>query len=66
VTFFGVGKRRCVGEILARAETYLFFASLVLSFRFRPEKAHARLDFAPINGLIQYPKPFSVIVESRM
>ena len=31
--YFGTGNRRCVGEILARAEQYLFFVSLLQNFR---------------------------------
>ncbi len=63
MTFFGVGKRRCVGEVLARAEAYLFFASLILAFKFK--STGSAPDFMSINGIVQYPKPFSVIIEPR-
>ena len=29
VIYFGTGKRRCVGEILGRAEMYIFSAALI-------------------------------------
>lgn len=32
VIYFGIGKRRCVGEILGRAEAYLFAATLLQRF----------------------------------
>ena len=31
---FGIGRRRCLGESLARMENFLFFANLLLNFRF--------------------------------
>ena len=36
VIYFGTGKRRCVGEILARAQMYLFTAALIQAFKFLP------------------------------
>ena len=33
VMIFGVGKRRCIGEVLARAEVYLAFCNLVRRFK---------------------------------
>ena len=34
VIYFGTGKRRCTGEILARAEMYIFAASLLQAYKF--------------------------------
>jgi len=34
VIYFGTGKRRCVGEILGRAEMYIFSAALIKAFKF--------------------------------
>ena len=36
VIYFGTGKRRCVGEILGRAEMYLFAVGLLQAFKFAP------------------------------
>ena len=49
VIYFGTGKRRCAGEILGRAEVYLFSASLLQTLKMRaPEDADstARLSQA--------------------
>ncbi|XP_012877754.1 PREDICTED: cytochrome P450 2J2 [Dipodomys ordii] len=35
---FGIGKRVCLGEQLARSELFIFFTSLVQKFTFRPPK----------------------------
>ena len=47
VIYFGTGKRRCVGEILGRAEMYIFAAALIkvhiCGWRegaIRPENSH--------------------------
>ena len=37
---FGLGKRACMGEPLARKEVFLFFVSLVQRLRFLPPRDH--------------------------
>ena len=64
VVLFGVGKRRCPGEILARAEIFLLLASIVQAIRLRPVPG-AKLDQDPIPGLVFYPGEFQVIPEPR-
>ena len=34
---FGIGKRQCLGETLARTELFLFFTALVHAYTFLPE-----------------------------
>lgn len=36
VMLFGMGKRRCIGEVIARNEVYLFLAILVQKLQFLP------------------------------
>ncbi len=35
ICYFGIGRRRCIGEILAKAEQYLFFVQLIQRFKMR-------------------------------
>ena len=63
VVFFGVGKRRCAGEVLARAEMYLFFVAVFQSFKF--EAADDFEPAPPVAGLIYYPPQFSAKIEAR-
>ncbi len=61
---FGIGKRRCMGEILARSETFLFTVGLVQNFEFKQVKGVApNLD--PVSGMVSYPKEFDAIVKPR-
>lgn len=52
---FGFGKRRCPGEILARAEYFLFTVILLQTFRF---EAVGPTDLPCIPGLVFTPAPF--------
>ena len=38
---FGIGKRRCLGETLAKAELYMFFTGVVGRFKLEHESALA-------------------------
>ena len=65
VCFFGIGKRRCVGEILGRANIYLYMVALIQNFKFSmPPGKKPDLDYR--GGMIFYPLPYDVIIESRI
>ena len=64
--FFGSGKRKCVGEKLARAELFLFTSMLLQKFKFKKLSPDQVLDFDPVPGLSFHPKPFRVVVEERI
>ncbi|KAK3736442.1 hypothetical protein RRG08_030496 [Elysia crispata] len=58
---FGLGRRNCVGEAMARTELDFFLASMFQRFRFEPEDPTAELP--PLKGLLTLafsPKPYKV------
>ena len=55
---------RCAGEVLGRAETYLFAVSLIQAFKLRPVGG-ARPDLGYKPGVNMYPKDFSVTIQPR-
>nr|CAH0098576.1 unnamed protein product [Daphnia galeata] len=65
-TPFGIGKRICLGEPLARNTVFLFVASLVKTFELKsvPNKPLPTLE--PEAGIILGPKPFKAVVIPRV
>lgn len=57
IVAFGVGKRRCPGELLATSEYFIFLASLVQKFDMR---AVEPVDFSTVPGHGFTPVPFKV------
>ncbi|XP_077192790.1 cytochrome P450 2F2-like [Paroedura picta] len=56
---FGVGKRVCLGEPLARMEIFLFFTTLVQHFTLQPVVPPEEIDLSPIStGSVAIPHPF--------
>ncbi|NWW51816.1 CP2J2 protein, partial [Pedionomus torquatus] len=61
---FSVGKRSCLGELLARSELFLFFASLLQKFTFQaPPDTKLTLDFKL--GITMAPKPYKICAVPR-
>ncbi|GMR47855.1 hypothetical protein PMAYCL1PPCAC_18050, partial [Pristionchus mayeri] len=52
---FGLGKRQCVGEGLAKSEIFLVLGTLLLNYRFEPIEP---IDMNPIFGSILNPRPY--------
>ncbi|KAF4104218.1 cytochrome P450 2M1-like [Onychostoma macrolepis] len=46
---FGIGKRACLGEALARTELFIFFTSLLQHFTFKATVPPEELDTTPTN-----------------
>lgn len=61
---FGLGRRRCVGEFLAKSELFLFFATLMQKCTFKSSETGS-VDLEPLQTIMNTPKPFRVIVEER-
>uniref|UniRef100_A0A9L0S4N8 Cytochrome P450 family 2 subfamily U member 1 n=1 Tax=Equus caballus TaxID=9796 RepID=A0A9L0S4N8_HORSE len=62
---FGIGKRVCMGEQLAKMELFLMFASLIQSFKFALPKDSETPLLTGRYGLTLAPHPFNVIISKR-
>lgn len=61
---FSTGRRRCVGEILARAEIFMFVASVVQAFDVDlPEGKLPSLEWGRM--ILPHPKPFDLVFTPR-
>ena len=61
---FGLGRRRCVGEFLAKTELFLFFSTLMQRCAFKKPETES-IDLEPLQTIVNSPRPFRVIVEKR-
>ncbi|XP_068950939.1 cytochrome P450 2U1 [Petaurus breviceps papuanus] len=62
---FGIGKRVCMGEQLAKMELFLMFVSLMQTFTFTLPKDSKKPIMTGRFGLTLSPHPFNVIVSKR-
>lgn len=56
VMTFGLGKRRCIGEVIGRNEVYLFLAIMIQKLNFHTMPG-VPLDMTPLYGLTMKTKP---------
>ncbi|XP_010714364.1 cytochrome P450 2J2-like isoform X2 [Meleagris gallopavo] len=61
---FSIGKRACLGELLARAELFLFFTALLQKFTFQAPR-DTILDFKFTMGITLAPQPYKVCAVPR-
>ena len=58
-TMFGVGKRKCLGEVLARAEIFLCMGRLVQAFKMECDPRDVgKLEEEEVAGVPSTPRPF--------
>ncbi|KAK7500084.1 hypothetical protein BaRGS_00008631 [Batillaria attramentaria] len=57
---FGIGRRVCLGEPLARMELFLYLATMIQHFRFLPPEDGQLPSLEGILALTHSPKPFMV------
>ncbi len=57
---FGVGRRRCLGEPLAKMSLYLFLTGIISNFNLTKANEHDQLTKDPIHGFTTSPKPYKL------
>ncbi|XP_072014917.1 cytochrome P450 2A10-like [Amphiura filiformis] len=63
---FGVGRRVCLGEALARQELFIFFTHLLHQFKFEKTSEDAPMPtLKPIDGVVAHPEPYKLRVTKR-
>ncbi|XP_032885180.1 cytochrome P450 2U1 [Amblyraja radiata] len=62
---FGIGKRICMGEQMAKMELFLIFSSLLQSFSFKLPEAEDAPNMTGRFGLTLSPHPFKIIPVKR-
>ncbi|NXB11575.1 CP2J2 protein, partial [Cnemophilus loriae] len=61
---FSTGKRACLGEVLARAELFLFFTSLLQKFTFQVPP-DTTFSLQPMIGIAMAPQPYKICAVPR-
>ena len=63
---FGIGKRICMGESLARNEIFIFFIMILQHYKISVAKNHPAPDPTDYTqGITTIPKPFYVNIQQR-
>ncbi|XP_034264191.1 cytochrome P450 2J5-like [Pantherophis guttatus] len=62
---FGAGGRVCLGELFARIQCFIMFASLLRAFRLQPPEGVEKLSEEPVTGVTLLPSPFKICAVPR-
>ncbi|ODM91855.1 Farnesoate epoxidase [Orchesella cincta] len=65
IVAFGGGRRVCLGQNLAESTVFMYFTTLLKSFKFEAVHGNFPPSLVPQLGLIYAPKPFEVKVVQR-
>lgn len=61
---FGIGRRRCVGELFAKMNIFITFSTIMQKCKlFKP--IGVELDLRPTPGLVYSPKDYQILAEER-
>ncbi|XP_053381162.1 cytochrome P450 1A1-like [Mercenaria mercenaria] len=61
---FSAGRRRCVGDVIAKMNIFILITTLMQRCSFKKADGHD-VDFEPVRSLVLSPKPFMVNVNRR-
>lgn len=62
---FGVGKHRCMGELMARANIFLFTTTLLQNFNFQVPPGHPVPTDEPVDGATASIQQYTALVINR-
>ena len=62
---FGVGKRRCMGEMMARSNLFLFIVTLLQNFQFLIPEGHSVPNDEPLDGATPSVRQYTALVINR-
>lgn len=62
---FGIGKHRCMGELMARANLFLFIATLLQNFAFSIPAGHDLPSVEPLDGATPSVRQYTALVQRR-
>ncbi|XP_070802351.1 cytochrome P450 2J5-like [Pituophis catenifer annectens] len=57
---FGVGRRICLAEKLARFEIFIFLTNLLRAFRFQLPEGMKEIDETPVASMVLHPQPYKI------
>lgn len=62
---FGVGRHRCMGELLGKQNLFIFISTLLQHFKFLPAPNEVLPDREPYDGVTAGVKPYKSLIVLR-